>query len=170
MLDGISWTQFAKPVGHWLLRRLPGVLLARFYSVSNLREDIMIILDSAEPLKVHLPKKWQAPSLCFWARVLNASPYLDIRVKRVSVGLSAGPGELEERFADVSDWDEFDLPRGESRLCMFVGWLNQFQTDIVRECQENRISVTAYVFVCAESPLGEIVTWKPFRRINLVVH
>ena len=168
MLTGISWTQFAKPVGHWLLRRLPMALLARFYSVEQLRKDILIVLASAGPLLVCLPKKWEAPSVWFWAKVLNTSPYVDIHVKWVSVDLSAAVEESEERFVDVCHWDGFDLPRGESRPCMLVGWLNQFQTDIVRECDDKKIPITAYVTVCAESPLGRIVPSMWFRQITLV--
>jgi len=129
----------------------------------------MIILDSSEPLKVHLPKEWCPPSLWFWAKVLNASPYLDIRVKRVSVSLMAAHGELEEIFADARDWDEFDLPRGESRLCMLVEWLNQFQTDIVRACHQRRIPVSAIVYVSVESAAGRVVSSKLFRRITPAV-
>jgi hypothetical protein len=166
---GISWGDLAKPVGRWLLRRLPTVVFAKFYSLGDLREDIMIILDSSQPLKVYLPMKWRAPSVWFSAKVLNSSPYLDIRVKRVSLTLSATPGELGEIFADVNDWDEFDLRRGESRDCQLICWLNQFQTEIVRGCQENRISVEATVYVCAESPFGVVVAWKLFRSIHLAI-
>jgi hypothetical protein len=129
----------------------------------------MIILDSTEPLMVHLPKEWRPPSLWFSAKILNASPYLDIRVKRVSVSLSVGPGELEEIFADAHDWDEFDVPRGESRLCQLTMWPNEFQTHIVRACHKSKIPVSAIVYVSVESAVGRVVPSKLFRRITPTV-
>jgi hypothetical protein len=144
-------------------------LLTRFYSIQHLEEDIMIILDPSQTLDVDLPREWRPPSLRFSFKVVNASPYLDIRVKRVSVFLMVRPGELEEIFAEACDWDEFDVRRGESEHCLLTLWLNEFQTHIVRACHENRMPVNATVFVAVESVLGRAVPFKLFQRITPTV-
>jgi len=135
----------------------------------DLEEDIKITLDSSHPLKVYLPQKWRAPSLELSSNVLNASAYLDIRVKRVSISFSVGPGELEEIFADVTEWDEFDLPRGQTRFCPLTLWLNKFQAEVIQACLEEREPVTASVFVSIESPIGRTVAFKPFWGISVSV-
>ena len=167
--EALSWHQAVKPIGHWLLKYLPAALFRKFYSLRDLEEDIKITLDSSHPLKVYLPQKWRAPSLELSSNVLNASAYLDIRVKRVSISFSVGPGELEEIFADVTEWDEFDLPRGQTRFCPLTLWLNKFQAEVIQVCLEEREPVTASVFVSIESPIGRTVAFKPFWGISVSV-
>ena len=169
MPEPLPWRQAVKPIGLWLLKYLPAALFRKFYSLRDLQEDIKITLESSHPLKVYIPEKWRAPWLEFSSNVLNASAYLDIRVKRVGVSFSVGPGELEETFADVTEWDEFDLPRGQTRFCRLTLWLNEFHAEIIRACLEERVPVTVHVYVSIESPIGRTVAFKPFWRISVSV-
>lgn len=169
MSEPVSWHHALKPAWHWLLRRLPAVLFARWYTAGHLKGDIKIMLDHAEVLRLHLPKQGGAPSLDFSAKVLNASPYLDIRITRVSVSLSVGGQEYEEAFAEAYDWTGFDVARGRSRLCQLTIWPNEFQMQVVRSCDATKRSVNANVYVSTESAVGPVIIWKVFRRIPLVV-
>jgi hypothetical protein len=169
MPEVISWHQALKPAWRWLLRRLPAILFAKWYNSKDLEKDIEITLNYSDALDLYLPKQRGAPALRFSAKVRNASPYLDIRVKRVSVTLSVGGGEYEELFAEAHDWSEFDVPCGESQLCQLTTWPNEFQTQIVRTCNEGKVPVSATVYVSVESAIGKVISWKIFRRIPLTV-
>ena len=169
MPEGLSWLQAAKPLVIWLLKYLPASLLRKFYSLRDLAADLKITLESSHPLRVYLPQKWRAPSLEFSCNVLNASAYLDIHVKRLVVSFAVGTGESEEIFADVKEWNEFDLPRGETRFCVLSLWLNEFQAEVIRACLEESVPVTPRVFVSMESPIGRTVAFKPFWQIIVIV-
>ena len=169
MAEPVSWHTALKPVWHWLLKRLPSFLFAKWYPARNLEADIKILLDHADVLRLHLPKQHGAPSLDFSAKILNASPYLDIRISRVSLSLSVSDAEYEEAFAQAYDWTEFDLPCGRSTLCQITMWPNEFQMQVVRCCDETKLPVNATVYVSTESALGTVIAWRVFRRVPLVV-
>ena len=77
MVDAVSWGDVAKPGLAWLLRRLPSALFRRIYDASELERDIRVTCEARDQVEVLLPEELQRPSLEFFVRDLNASPYLD---------------------------------------------------------------------------------------------
>ena len=154
----------ARPGLKWLGRKLPAFLFKHIYAGGDLERDIHLLFEAPDPATVFLPGDLQAPSLEFCVEVLNASPYLDVRVGATHCFLTAHSNQVVGNvFAQFSRWDKRVLLRGGTMLIRIDFWLNEFQLAIVQKYIRGEAWVTASVTVWVESKIGHIHSSRSFR-------
>jgi hypothetical protein len=164
MTLGVSWQAVAKPIGGWMLRRLPTFIFRKYYPPRQLENDVKIRLRSARFETVKLIRGLQAPYFMVELEAFNMSPYLDVDVRGVVTHLMAYGEEAMEIFADLDDWVGFDLPRSTSRPFHVTYRLNEYQTAIVSTYAKEHLALELYVMLWAESRVGVI---RPFKLLDI---
>jgi hypothetical protein len=170
VLPEITWGSFVKPGARWLLHRLPYTILRRYYSREELEADTRILLETEGHFSLRLPGTLQVPSFNFGVRVLNVSPYVDVRIQGVKSFLSATNASGQGGpFATFDKWLGQDLRRGESRYLRCDYWLNEFQLGIFTKLLHGECWIKASVFVWLQSGIGFASPSKTFSVVNPIV-
>lgn len=165
MTTDVSWRTLAKPLGHWMLKRLPKFIFVHFYDTDDLEHDIKIRLRAARLGTVKLLRGLHAPYLEIELELFNLSPYLDARITAVRSSVSACDEEgLGHTFAHMDDWGAFELLRGVPRPLHLRYWPNEYQTAILSTYSEEHFPLKLLVVLCVDSPIGVVY---PFKALEL---
>jgi hypothetical protein len=163
MAEYVPWLVAIRPALRWVWRWLPTRLFRRHYGEREVERDIRLTCEASDPIRLNLPGELQAPSLEFWVKVLNASPYLDVRVSAVHCFLTARNQSITGSvFAQFSRWDALDLPRGRCLPFRCEFWLNEFQLGIVKKFMRGEAWITASFTVWVESKIGRVHASRSF--------
>lgn len=171
MSTEVSWVTVAKPLSHWIIGRLPRFIFERFYGERDLENHIKVRLTSARLESAGLLKGLQVPSLEIELELFNLSPYLDVRVISVRSLLWARNEEGRERtFAQIDEWEPFDLTRGEPYPLRQRLWPNEHQAAVLSICSAERSSLEIVVALRMESKIGTSYRLKRLRLPGLCNH
>jgi hypothetical protein len=163
MAEYVPWLVATGPALRWVWRWLPTRLFRRHYGEREMEKDIILTCEVGDPVRLCLPGELQAPSLEFWVKAMNTSPYLDVRVSAVHCFLTASNEKIVGNvFAQFARWDTLEIPQGRGIPFHCDFWLNEFQLGIVQKFMRGEAWIKASFTIWVESRIGQIYVSKTF--------